>query len=370
MAHENAESGPVAEPGTRVIEDPENRGRGEGRAPDPAPVVFVGGTGRSGTHILARLLSKNVNYGLVPIECRFHADADGYPGLLAGEVSKQQFVERLRGYWWKGFRTDKMRGLHRYVPREVFDPAVDRFESAYDADPIAACRNLFFDLLWLEPQRDERMSGIIEQSCDTILQAETMLKLFPEARFIHAVRDGRDASASRVSQKRLLIYPRTRRQGLDWWEARLRGVDRGARLIPDDRLIEVELGSFLEPGQRKIELRRLLNFAGVSQGRRTKHFVRRRMSSGSANEERWRRGLSERKQAQIDARYREILDSLEADGVSSAPLLREALERSDERRAARARGEDPDAAEQDPDYEGELDGEDETVEEREREVGE
>ena len=370
MSSEETHSEPASEPGTRVIEDPENRGRGAGRAPDPAPVVFVGGTGRSGTHILARLLSKNVNYGLIPIECRFHADADGFPGLLRGEVSKQQFVKRLRGYWWKGFRTDKMRGLHRYVPRDVFDHAVERFEAEYDSHPVQACRNLFFDLLWLEPKRDEQLAGIIEQSCDTILQAETMLRLFPEARFIHAVRDGRDASSSRVSQKRLLIYPRTRRQGLDWWEARLRGVDAGARLIPGDRLIEVELGSFLEPGRRKQELRRLLSFAGVSQGRRTKHFVRRRMSSGSANEERWRRGLSDRKQAEIDARYREIVAALEADGVSSASLLREALERSDARRAARARGEDPDAAGED-DIDADDDGDlDEMPEAREREVPE
>ena len=46
---------------------------------------------------------------------------------------------------------------------------------------------------------------------------------FPEgARFVHVVRDGRDASASRVAQARWLVYPRTRRQGIEWWEQRMR----------------------------------------------------------------------------------------------------------------------------------------------------
>src|SRR5438477_2771331 len=84
----------------------------------PVPVLFVGGTGRSGSHIIARLLAKSAVYNLIPVEVRFHVDDDGFPGLLAGTVTKEQFVRRLRGFWWKGFQTDRFRGLHNVVPRE------------------------------------------------------------------------------------------------------------------------------------------------------------------------------------------------------------------------------------------------------------
>ncbi len=57
------------------------------RAPELAKLVFIGGTGRSGTHVLSRLLSRHDRFGLVPVEVRFHTDADGFPGLLAGEVT-------------------------------------------------------------------------------------------------------------------------------------------------------------------------------------------------------------------------------------------------------------------------------------------
>jgi hypothetical protein len=33
---------------------------------------FVGGTGRSGTHILSYLLDRHSRFHGVPIECRFH----------------------------------------------------------------------------------------------------------------------------------------------------------------------------------------------------------------------------------------------------------------------------------------------------------
>ena len=89
------------------------------------------------------------------------------------------------------------------------------------------------------------VSGIVEQSCDTIAQAQTLTRLFPTASFVHVVRDGRDASASRVSQTKGLVRPRTRMQGIAWWEERLRAMDAGARAVPADQLAEISLDELL-----------------------------------------------------------------------------------------------------------------------------
>ena len=294
--------------------------------PTPPPVVFVGGTGRSGTHIASRLLGKSPHLALIPVECRFHTDHDGFPGLLAGEVSKERFLRRLRGYWWRGFQTNRIRGLHRFIPRERFDAAVATFDAGFEADPQGACRRLFFDLLWPAVEADPPAGGIVEQSCDVIAQAPTLVQLFPEARFVHIVRDGRDASASRVAQTKGLVYPRTRTQGIEWWEARIRRIDAGARAIPQGRFHELELGE-LSRGSRPA-LRALALHAGVRPDKRLKRFLRLKMSPETAHEARWRQGLSARRQADIDASYRGALGRLEADGVSCAPLLRRAYERS------------------------------------------
>ena len=296
----------------------------------PAPILFVGGTGRSGTHVVAKLAARNSNYRLVPIETRFHVDPDGFPGLLSGEVTKSRFVKRMRGFWWKGFQTDRMRGLYTFVPRERFDAALDEFSERFDSDREAACRKLFYDLLW--PVTTERGSGeargIVEQSCDVIWQAPTLVRLFPEARFVHVVRDGRDASASRVAQQRMLVYPRTRKQGLEWWERRLRAIDQGGRAIPDGRLLELGLDDLLVRGPRRTAVEELARFAGVGPGMRMRRFLRRRMNPDEANRERWRRGLSESEQEEIERRYVAILEDLERDGVTCAPILRRAYERT------------------------------------------
>ena len=289
------------------------------------PVTFVGGTGRSGTHVVSRLLTSHGKLALIPVECRFHVEENGFPGLLAGTTSKRAFLRRLRGFWWRGFQTNRMRGMYRFVPRERFDDAVEKFDGEFDQDPVLACRDLFWDLLW-PTEADGEVSGIVEQSCDTIAQAPVLRRLFPQAAFVHVVRDGRDASASRVSQTKGLIRPRTRRQGIAWWEGRLREMDAGARAVPPEQLAEISLDELLaDPRGPMFE--ELFRVVRLTPGRRVKGFLENRMSPEQAHAERWRRGISQRRREALDTAYLEALGRLEASGVGSVPLLRRTYER-------------------------------------------
>jgi hypothetical protein len=292
----------------------------------PAPIVFVGGTGRSGTHVIAKLLGRSADLAAIPVECRFHSEDRGFPGLLSGEVAKRAFMRRMRGFWWKGFQRSRFRGLHRFVERERFDEALARFDERFDSDPEDACRQLFLDLLWFRAER-KRAPGIVEQSTDVVAQGAVLARLFPEARFVHVVRDGRDASASRVAQTRRVVYPRTRRQGIDWWEQRLRRIASGIEAIPPDRLLEVSIDELVATRGPQA-LRPLTEFAGVATGYRVRRYYKSRMNAERANQGRWRRGLSEERAADLDSRYLAALERLEGGGLTSAPLLRRTLERS------------------------------------------
>jgi hypothetical protein len=50
------------------------------------------------------------------------------------------------------------------------------------------------------------------------------------------------------------------------------------------------------------------------------------MDLSQANAVRWKKGLSPRKEAKIERRYVEMLERMEADGISSAPYLRAVYE--------------------------------------------
>src|SRR5436190_7231635 len=294
--------------------------------PSAAPLVFVGGTGRSGTHVIGRLLGRSADLALIPVECRFHVEDRGFPGLLGGDVSKRRFLLRMRGFWWRGFQRGRFRGLHKFVERERFEVALAAFDGRFDDDPEGACRDLFNDLLRFRAERKGAV-GIVEQSTDVIARGAVLARLFPEARFVHVVRDGRDASASRVTQTRGLIYPRTRRQGLEWWEERMRGIAAGIRGIPPERLLEVSIDELVATRGPQA-LHPLAGFAGIATGYRVRRYYKSRMSAERANQGRWREGISDRLADALESRHAEALDRLEAEGATAVPLLRRSLERS------------------------------------------
>lgn len=297
------------------------------RAPETAKLLFIGGTGRSGTHVLSQLISRHNRYALVPVEVRFHTDPEGFPGLLSGEVTPEQFIKRMRGFWWKGFQTNRFRGMYRFVDRERYDAALAAFEVGHGNDLVRACRQLFYDLLWFRVDEEDRAVALVEQSTDTVARADTLTKVFPEARFIHVVRDGRDASASRVSQTRGLVRPRTRVQGIGWWEERVRAIEAGADAVPDGHLLTMSLDELVRMQRARLALRPLFRFLGAPPTKRTRRYFSRKMTIEGANKERWRDGISERKATELDRLYREAVGRLEADGARCAPLLRHSLER-------------------------------------------
>jgi hypothetical protein len=297
----------------------------------PLPLLFVGGTGRSGTHVVAKILNNHSHFRKVPNEARFHTDPGGFPDVLAGRTGSELFAWRLRHHWYRNFEPARMsfRGIHRYVPRRRLDAATASFLRRFPDEPEAACRQLFFDLLW-PLAAEEAKAGLIEQSCDVVREAPTLSRLFPEAKFLHVVRDGRDAAASRVGQGLRLSRPRTMHEGLEWWAERIRRIDAGVRATAPGLIYTVSLDELVS-FERRRTYRLMRRFAGLRNEEPMLDYFQGRVKDRNAHTERWREAVPSRRQAAIDARYGEILDEFAAEGVHCEPLLRRVRERRAER---------------------------------------
>ncbi len=311
-----------------------------GPRPDDPDLIFVGGTGRSGTHVVSHLLGSHSRYARVPIECRFHCNPQGFPDLLAGSVDADTFLRKLKKFWWRRIRAGevapvvarrlafgrKVRGLHKIVPRERFDAAVAEFERAYPSDLELACRNLFLDLLW-PLTAEQGKPGLIEMSCFTIAESPTLQRLFPEAKLIHTVRDGRDAGSSKVSKRQKRSHPRDGFEGLRWWEGRLRNIERGVGALEDpSKLLVISLDD-LVTGDREGVYRRILEFGGLEDEPQMRSFFETEVNAGAAHTQRWREGLSPERQADLVREYEKTLDRLERENFHCASVLRAAYER-------------------------------------------
>ena len=102
-------------------------------------------------------------------------------------------------------------------------------------------------------------------SCFTIAAAPELARIFPEARFVHSVRDGRDSGVSKVALREKAHHPTDAASGIDFWADRLRQAEEGVRgLEPRDRerLHLVGLDELVW-GDRERAYADLLDFLGV-----------------------------------------------------------------------------------------------------------
>ncbi len=314
---------------------------------DPSPLIFVGGTGRSGTHVVAELLGHHPALYEIPIECRFHANPKGLAEVVTGAATPAEFATKLRRYWWHRVRVGnralvrarwrargegKERGLFKIVPKDVFEAAARRFEDSTSGiedgtrlEVVAAGRRLFFDLL--APLREGK-PGLVEMSCFSIASAPGLERLFPEALFVHSVRDGRDAGASKVSKAQKSHHPSDAATGVEWWEGRLDLAERGYRGLNEPQNLHVVSLDELVWGDREASYEGLREFLGLKESAEMRAFFDEDMNAAKAHRERWREGLDDAQQAAVVRRYEQTLGRIEREGYHCARLLRRSYERT------------------------------------------
>ena len=141
---------------------------------------------------------------------------------------------------------------------DVLDKALKSFEGKYKSDPKEASRDFFYSLS--KAQLDSNQIEYFGDSTPTnIINAKYIHKIFPEAKFINMIRDGRDVALS-VSQERW--GPATPEKALLWWEKRIVHAHNSLIQVPQNSRHEIRLEQ-LVIHQREESYRALLAFLGL-----------------------------------------------------------------------------------------------------------
>jgi hypothetical protein len=282
--------------------------------------------------------------------------------VVGGRASAEEFVRKLRTYWWHRVRVGsrvivptgvggrarlgahrarrrlglgpgdgvaRVRGLHQIIDRDRFDAAVERFERTHEQNLLGASRDLFYDLM--APLREEAgKPAMVEMSTFTIAAAPELARIFPEARFVHSVRDGRDSGVSKSALREKAHHPTDAISGIDFWADRLRRADLGVKGLSGaerERLHLVSLDELVW-ADRDRSYGSLLAFLGVGDEPRMREFFDVQMTDEAANRGRWRDGLDAAEQREVTAHYEATLTRLEREDYHCAPLLRRTFERT------------------------------------------
>jgi len=247
--------------------------------------LFAGGTGRSGTTIIVNLLTRHPKFhASLPREIKYLTDRKGLIDFnirrplneerslkelrnsiagkllpMLGRSDFEIFSSRIHGHWWSEIgKKGNQRGLIQGITVDVLDKALKSFENNYKRDPKQASRDFFYSL-----SKAQLSSAEIEYFGDStptnIINAKYIYKIFPEAKFINMIRDGRDVALS-VSKERW--GPATPEKALFWWEKRIVHAHNSLIQVPQSSHYEIRLEE-LVIHQREESYAALLNFLGL-----------------------------------------------------------------------------------------------------------
>jgi hypothetical protein len=284
--------------------------------------VFVGGAPRSGTHIVAHLIGAHPRYFVIPYEVSVHCDwRVGIPAYLGGSVDREELIEKLRTVWWRSplpWQPDLERGLFKLIEPADLEAALDAFRAAPAGDRLSAARSLT-GTLFERIAAPSAKPGWVEHSPLNISSAPDVLSLFPDAKFIHVVRDGRDRACSVVQ---LPFGAESFAVALRRWAQVLRRGEAVAHEIPSRQYLVLQLEDLvLVDRERSYE--RLLDFLDLPDDPALRSFFASEVGAERAHVGRWRTVLSDAQRDELEDEYRKVIEELRAEGLSYVSLDRE-----------------------------------------------
>ncbi|HSI79812.1 MAG TPA: sulfotransferase [Solirubrobacterales bacterium] len=274
----------------------------------PAPIL-VGGSARSGTHAIGRMVGTLPRYQQIKLETRFVVGTGGLCDLLEGRTTLRQFRRKVYGKWWsRGLR--HARGLQVIIERTELEAAMERFEAGYKEDPWGAARQLVADVHDPVAERGGKPSWV-ELSGQNIEAAPTMRKLLPNARFIHMVRDGRAVVAG-IMRKRDMTDDRA--EAMAHWARRARNAADALRQLPPGTALTVQLED-LAANDREGAFNRVVEFLELDDPAPMREYFDREITPERAHVGAWRERVSPADVRWIEFHYRRHARRLQADGV-------------------------------------------------------
>jgi hypothetical protein len=216
----------------------------------------------------------------------------------------------MQGQWWSEVgKKGKQRGLAQGITKQSLDEAQILFIENFRNQPVDAAQSLFYQL----SSSQIKQTGVkyfADSTPVNMMQANYLYRLFPEARFVNMVRDGRDVAFSVAAEK---WGPNDPFKALDWWANRVLRAEQALGVIPKDQRITLRLED-LVVRERENSIKLILDFLGIRTEEKLKAFFDLELTQEKLHQGVWQRELANPRK--FEMKYLKILDELKDKGLA------------------------------------------------------
>lgn len=285
--------------------------------------IMAGGTGRSGTTVIAGLLHRHPQVRASwPREVKFVNKDGGLLDLVLGVTGRKRlrrgmgsarsrlaaFEEGMRGPWWlRTNRLGRASGLHLSMDEAERERLLAELDAGLDGDPVAAGRTFLTGMIRAQ-RGDAGEPWWIDTSPPNIANADRIHRFWPQARFIWMVRDGRSTAASVIAER---WGPDDPAEAITWWETRMRRAHEGLAGVDPGSVLVMSLEDLVVL-DRDASYRRVLDFLGLADDPAMRAFFDEQMPAERVGLDKWRTRVPDA--ASFESDYRKAEARLLADG--------------------------------------------------------
>ena len=288
--------------------------------------IFIGGTGRSGTTILGKLLGRHHQIQLAkPVEIKFLTAGTGLLDLnrnalisRAGKITLLRngnflkFQKSVNQKWWEREAKHGGRvGLSSGISRDRWDDIERELGESLRFNRSGACQSFFRAFLdsQLEPSFEINSKKLwVDTTPPNLMRAGEIASLLPGSRFIHIIRDGRDVASSVVHEN---WGPNSFNESLIWWSKRIKKILKSTRPIKK-QVLHIWFEDLVHHN-REGTLAKVLNFLDLEEDDTLKKYFDDMVVPASSNTGRWRNEVADK--VALEHQYQVLLHGLVERGL-------------------------------------------------------
>ena len=297
--------------------------------------LFTGGSGRSGTTIIINMLKDHPKvHSSLPREIKYLTSRYGLLDLnfgrplsleenlkskrnsiaarvlqISGKKKKEFFLLYLNSKWWSEIgKKGKPRGLVQGITKAQLEVAIKNFATYFKSDKERASRAFFYEISAAQIEK-KNVKYFADSTPTNMMHANYIYKLFPNAKFINMIRDGRDVAFSVSKEK---WGPDDAHQALTWWANRIVKAHTALNKVRPNDQMQMRLENLIV-NNRKEDYLRVLNFLEIDDHDMTREYFEKNMLPQYMSQGDWKEEVKD--PGSYNNKYEKILKDLRAKGI-------------------------------------------------------